>query len=41
MEHPNLAIVTRAYGYTGGYVARMLIDKGVRVRTGAEGRVVG
>ena len=33
MEHPNLAIVTGAYGYTGGYVARRLIDKGVRVRT--------
>ena len=29
----DLAIVTGAFGYTGGYVARRLIDHGVRVRT--------
>ena len=33
MEHPDLAVVTGAFGYTGGYVARRLIDEGVRVRT--------
>jgi len=31
--HPNLAVVTGAFGFTGGYVARQLIDQGVRVRT--------
>ena len=31
--HPGLAIVTGAFGYTGGYVARRLIGEGVRVRT--------
>ncbi len=31
--HPELAIVTGAFGYTGGYVAWRLIDEGVRVRT--------
>ena len=31
--HPELAIVTGAFGYTGGYVARRLIDGGVRVKT--------
>ena len=33
MGHPDLAVVTGAFGYTGGYVARRLIDQGVRVRT--------
>ena len=33
MGHPDLAIVTGAFGYTGGYVARRLIDRGVAVRT--------
>ena len=33
MHHPDLAVVTGAFGYTGGYVARRLIDKGDRVRT--------
>ena len=33
MHHPGLAVVTGAFGYTGGYVARRLIDQGVRVRT--------
>ena len=33
MGHPDLAVVTGAFGYTGGYVARRLIDRGVRVRT--------
>ena len=31
--HPELAIVTGAFGYTGGYLARRLIDHGVHVRT--------
>lgn len=31
--HPDLAVVTGAFGYTGGYVARRLVDAGVRVRT--------
>ena len=31
--HPDLALVTGAFGYTGGFVARRLIDQGVRVRT--------
>ena len=31
--HPDLAVVTGAFGYTGGYVARRLVDDGVRVRT--------
>ena len=31
--HPNLAIVTGAFSYTGGYVARRLLDQGIRVRT--------
>ena len=35
-----MVVVTGAYGYTGGYVARRLIDKGVRVKTWMEGRVV-
>ena len=33
MGHPDIAVVTGAFGYTGGYVARRLIDRGVRVRT--------
>ncbi|MDE2861756.1 MAG: NAD(P)H-binding protein [Chloroflexota bacterium] len=33
MGHPDLAVVTGAFGYTGGYIARRLIDRGVRVRT--------
>ena len=33
MGHPDLAVVTGAFGYTGGYVARRLVDDGVRVRT--------
>ncbi len=33
MGHPDLAVVTGAFGYTGGYVARRLVDEGVRVRT--------
>ena len=33
MDHPDLAVVTGAFGYTGGYVARRLVDRGVRVRT--------
>ena len=33
MGHPEVAVVTGAFGYTGGYVARRLIDEGVRVRT--------
>ena len=31
--HPDVAVVTGAFGYTGGYVARRLVDEGVRVRT--------
>ena len=31
--HPDLAVVTGAFSYTGSYVARRLIDQGVRVRT--------
>ena len=33
MPHPGLAIVTGAFSYTGRYVARSLLDQGVRVRT--------
>ena len=33
VRHPRLAVVTGAFGYTGGYVARRLIHQGVRVRT--------
>ena len=33
MGHPDLAVVTGAFGYTGGYVARRLLDQGIRVRT--------
>ena len=31
--HPDLAVVTGAFGYTGGYVARRLVDAGILVRT--------
>lgn len=33
MRHSELAIVTGAFSYTGGYIARRLIDQGIRVRT--------
>ena len=33
MQHPDTAIVTGAYSYTGRYVARRLLDEGVSVRT--------
>ena len=33
MGYPDLAVVTGTFGYTGGNVARRLIDQGVRVRT--------
>ncbi len=33
MGHADLAVVTGAFGYTGGYVTRRLIGEGVRVRT--------
>ena len=33
MAHPSLAVVTGAFSYTGRYVARRLLDQGVRVRT--------
>ena len=33
MPHPDLAVVTGAFSYTGKYVARRLLDQGVRVRT--------
>ena len=33
MPHPNLAIVTGAFSYTGRYVARRLLDQGVHIRT--------
>ena len=33
MPHPNLAVVTGAFSYTGRYVTRRLLDQGVRVRT--------
>ena len=31
--HPDLAVVTGAFSYTGRYVTRWLLDQGVRVRT--------
>ena len=31
--HPDLAVVTGAFSYTGRYVTRRLLDQGVRVRT--------
>ena len=33
MSHPNTAIVTGAFSYTGKYIARRLLDAGVRVKT--------
>ena len=33
LSHPNTAIVTGAFSYTGRYVARRLLDEGVGVRT--------
>ena len=33
MPHPDLAVVTGAFSYTGRYVTRRLLDLGVRVRT--------
>ena len=30
---PELAVVTGAFSYTGGFIARRLLEKGVRVRT--------
>ena len=33
MPHPDLTVVTGAFSYTGKYVARRLLDQGVRVRT--------
>ena len=33
MPHPDSAVVTGAFSYTGRYVARRLIDQGVSVRT--------
>ena len=32
MTHPDLAVVTGAFSYTGSYVARRLLDQGVRIR---------
>ena len=33
MTHPNIAVLTGAFSYTGRYVTRRLLDHGVRVRT--------
>ena len=33
LSHPDTAIVTGAFSYTGRYVARRLLDEGVSVRT--------
>ena len=33
MPHPDLAIVTGAFSYTGRYVTQRRLDQGVRVRT--------
>ena len=33
MRHPDLAVVTGAFSYTGRYVTRRLLGEGVRVRT--------
>lgn len=33
LPHPDQAVVTGAFGYTGRYVARRLLDDGVNVRT--------
>ena len=33
MTHPNHAVVTGAFSYTGGYIARRLLEHGTRVTT--------
>ncbi len=33
MSHPEAAVVTGAFSYTGKYIARRLLDAGVRVKT--------
>ena len=33
MPHPNMAVVTGAFSYTGNYIAQRLLKQGVRVRT--------
>ena len=33
VTHPHLAVVTGAFGFTGRYVARRLLEMGVSVRT--------
>ena len=33
MPHPNLAVVTGAFSYTGKYLTRRLLDQGVHVST--------
>ena len=33
MRHPDFAVVTGAFGYTGGNLAQRLLDRGVRGRT--------
>ena len=33
MPHPDQAVVTGAFSYTGRYVARRLLDQGISVRT--------
>ena len=33
MPHPDQAVVTGAFSYTGRYVARRLLEEGVGVRT--------
>ena len=33
MPHPDQAVVTGAFGFTGRYVAKHLLDRGVGVRT--------
>ena len=33
MPHPDIAVVTGAFSYTGGYIARRLLKQGIGVRT--------
>ncbi len=33
MTHPDHAVVTGAFSYTGGYIARRLLERGTRVKT--------
>ena len=33
MGQPGISVVTGAFGYTGKYIARRLLDQGSRVRT--------